>query len=230
MTSESPQPDVGSAPISFLGLSIQRKTDVLAATAFVLALAGTLFQAFNYVRGARVSLYAPEFVTLFFDTYPNGDSVVRFATTMNYVNSGEASYGAVIRRERLEYLLGSEKYEQNWQSFQEIDRADTSIVFKNQGIAKPTPIPGASAISHSTVFAPRPLSCAETSAACNQFRNYLSKSEFTKALGTTDKIKLIFYSQLVGDSSELKTECVLKIDPGLIALLVMNNWYFALCY
>jgi hypothetical protein len=229
MTSDSPQPDAGLRPISFLGLSIQRKTDVLAATAFVLALAGTLFQAFNYARGARVTLYPPEFVTLFFDRYPDGDSVMRIAVNMNYVNSGEASYGAVIRRERLEYSLGEEQYELNWQSFQDFARADTSINFKLLGAAIPTPIPGASAISHSTVFAPR-SACPATSITCDEVRNYLSKSKFTNALGAIQEIKFTFYSQLVGDSSELKSKCTIKIDPGLIALLIMNNWYLALCY
>jgi hypothetical protein len=202
---------------------------VLAATAFVLALAGTVVQGLNFVRGASVSLYSPEFVTLFFDTYPNGDTVVRFAATINYVNSGEATYGAVVRKERLTYTLASKKFEQDWQSFQDIDRSETSILFRNQTSARPTPVPGASAISHTTIFAPRPAPCTPSSKDCSPFKNYQSRSEFLKALSETS-MQLTFYAQLAGRNSELEAKCDLKIDAGLVALLAMNNWYYAVCY
>jgi hypothetical protein len=227
--SKSEDDDAGGKPLSFLGLKVQRKTDVLAATAFVLALTGTLFQFYGFVRGARVSLYAPEFVTIFFDTYPNGDTVTRIAALMSYVNSGEATYGAIIRREKVEFAIGSSKYEQLWQSFQDIDREGASIVFKNGASAKPVPIPGASAISHSTVFAPRPVTCSTGEGQCSMFLNYIGKSDFIRSFGSHAEIVFDFSAQVLGSRSELRESCIVSLDSGLLALLMMNNWYYAIC-
>lgn len=216
-------------PISFLGLSIHRKTDILAATAFFLAVAGTLFQVFNYFRGPRPSMFPPEFVTVFFDTYPNGDTIVRFAAAISYANSGDATYGAVLKREWIDYSLHSIKYEQVWQSFQAIERNGTSIVFRSESNAKPTPIPGASAISHTTVFAPRPVVCRSSEANCQPYRNYVTRSEFLGSLSGTESVSITFHAQLVGSSAEFMATCSVGLDAGVIALLVMNNWYYAQC-
>ena len=104
---------------------IERKTDVLAATAFLLALIGAAFQAAAFLRGAEVSLYPPEDVVCLFDTYPTGESVFRIAASMSYTNSGAAGHDAVVQRETVSFMLGDEPREQAWQSFQNCSGAVT---------------------------------------------------------------------------------------------------------
>lgn len=54
-----------------LRVEVERKTDIIALTAFLLALAGILFQAYHFIRGAQVILFPPEEVLVVCYSYEN---------------------------------------------------------------------------------------------------------------------------------------------------------------
>jgi hypothetical protein len=101
-----------TSSFSVLGFKVERKFDIIATTAFILALVGAITQVFSFLRGSNVSFYRPDNIILFFDPYPNGDIMMRIAATLNYVNSGEASYGAIIRKETVQFRLRDRTYQQ----------------------------------------------------------------------------------------------------------------------
>jgi hypothetical protein len=216
--------------ISFLGLRIERKTDILAGTAFILAIISASFQTLSFFRGADVSLYSPDQIVIYFDTYPNGDVVTRIAASMNYVNRGEPGYSGTIRRERVAFELKGAKYEQSWQAFERLDRKGTTLEFYRESDARPTPVPGSSAVSHSTVFAPQPVRCSNADRGCDPFRNFLTKPKFLSSLDNIQILTFNFSADIVGRSQPVTASCSVDINDGMVALIMMNQWYTASCW
>jgi hypothetical protein len=217
-------------PISVLGLRIERKTDLLAAAAFILAAAGAIFQSVSFIRGAEIKVFPPQTVTLFLDPYPNGDTFIRIAANMSYVNQGEAAYGATIERESVAFTLAKQTYVQTWHSFQRLGRKGLLLDFNLIGAAQPVPVPGATSISNATVFAPYMVRCKGTSSPCNPNENFLSLATFLKASDGTESLDLEFRANIVGRKSPLVTRCTVDLDNSLVAILLLNRWYTASCW
>src|SRR6185312_10433327 len=87
-------------------LRIDRKTDVIGLTAFLLALVGAIFQGREWLQGPQVEFYSPDRIVLFSYDRPNRSPIVRIGASMSYTNSASTSYSAALRSEEVTMKLG----------------------------------------------------------------------------------------------------------------------------
>jgi len=140
----------------FFGIHIERKTDILAFAAFLIALSGVFLQVSSFFRGPVVRIFSPPQILIRkADPFPSGRVPVRFAALVAYVNDGDAGYNATIRRELLHYELESQTYTQEWQEFIASDlAADGKLQMNPKGVAQPMVLNAGSSMSHETYFTP----------------------------------------------------------------------------
>lgn len=214
--------------IPLINLEVERKTDLLALTALILALAGILFQLVGYFRGAEVKLFRPEQVLIVFDAYSDGQEYVRINARMAYVNTGQPGFNATVRRESVRFGLGGVTYEQIWQDFQGFDSKGKQIVPRLGSDAKPEPVMAGSALSHETYFAPHPVRC-DPSTPCETYRNFLDWNRFVTLVAREKRLEFEFVGEIYGESQAKVARCSVDLDDNLIIHLTLHRWAAPVC-
>jgi hypothetical protein len=91
-----------------LGIEVEKKTDILAFTAFLLSIGSLLSQGFLLFRGSHVVLDGPKQITLFFSDVGAKDdqrNVLNVISNQVYVNNGANGYNDILRSEELRISL-----------------------------------------------------------------------------------------------------------------------------
>ncbi|WP_375589009.1 hypothetical protein ABWH89_18950 [Hoeflea alexandrii] len=143
--------------LNVLGIQIERKTDILALSAFLLSAGGIATQAglFLYVfwRGPVVEMFPPERILIRAnDLNRLEDTWVRIGSRMAYTNSGSVGYNTVLRKEIIKLEIDGKIYRQSWQSFETFDYVDDTLVSVKSEPANPIPVVAGSALAHDTYF------------------------------------------------------------------------------
>jgi hypothetical protein len=219
--------------VPWIGLEVERKTDLVALTAFFLALAGILYQFLGFLHGAKVELFRPEQVLIVAHSYGGKSAHMRIGARMAYANTGQPDYNATVERESVRFSLGGVTYEQAWQSFQGFDYEGTGqrLVPRYSGDASPVPVMAGSAISHETYFAPRPIRCGPgVPGRCDVYRNYLEWDRFIVLIAHERRLELELVADLYGDRHPKRVRCTIDLDDDLISQLVRHRWASPPCW
>lgn len=231
----TPAPEVRAAPekwFSFFGLIVLRRTDLLAAAAFILSLSTILYQTWNFMKGASPAIYPPDTLYVFFDRYPNGVTATRFAGQLSFTNGGEVGHNAIIRDVSANITVGSRKIEQYWLSFATVARRDTELDVQIKEAAHPFVINGGGAVSHMVTFSPRVKDCTTQirgTADCQQGVDFVSDTEFLNILSQQKAFEVTFSGSIFDSRRKLDTKCMVSITEDLIQTMAKNNWYAARC-
>lgn len=170
----------------------------------------------------------PQQVLIFFDRYPDGNSYVIVAAQMSYVNVGAPNYAGVVEREYVELLWKGSTYRQFARSYERIDREGDALTFHRISDAQPVAVPGASTISHPTVFGPQPAECVG-SAGCDPDANFLARDAFLRQLTPDSNILFAFGANVLRSNKTLTASCSVDLSINAVILLVQNKWYSAIC-
>jgi hypothetical protein len=213
-------------------LTIKRETDLVALAAFVLAFAAIAYQVAEYFRGAEVQLFPPEQMLIHGEKSSGGQTFVRFAARMSYVNSGDIGYNAVVGRELLQVQIGGKAYSQTWQSFIHSGSADGQVLSLGEVVeAAPTPIDGGDAMTHETYFAPWPIDCKGAAGTdCKPFANFMTWDSFLASIKPGDVLKFDLTASILGKGA-LLTTCTVDVSDSLIAQLktTSSQWSAPSC-
>ena len=214
-------------------IEIDRKTDILALTSFLLSLLAIGHQALDYLAGARVELFPPSVVTLTkHDYHTNGkeDSYFIVEAPMTYVNRGQLGYNDVVKRETVSFLgpNGKKVVLVGFQHFNSMEKEGNpdELVYTEKRGASPALIPARSGISHETRFVPFNQNCGGIPACERQ--NYV---RFDEALGFLDKQKtfeLEFAAELISDDKPKVARCT--ISQLGVNELRRRGWVAHNCY
>jgi hypothetical protein len=235
-------------------LIVVRKTDLLAAAAFILSVSTAAYQLWGFARGANVTLYHPDTVYIYFDLYANGITATRFAGQVSLINSGEAGQNAIVRDLSLAIDVGATKFEEHWLSFAVVSRKSTALVIEPKESAHPLLVAGGSAVGQLVTFSPRVRDCGQHASElntrrrhrfvlrqnqpagdgtnrepCSDTADYISDTSFLSELSARNRIKLKFSGTLVGSEKLLESSCSIAITPDLQSTLAENDWYAAKC-
>lgn len=222
----------------FFGIQIEKKTDILAFAAFLLATASIMSQVYSFFRGADVTLFPPEQIFIIRDnlgTENKPNYHVRFNVRMAYVNTGAVGYNAVIERETLSFTIvktdGSYTYEQAWSSFTTFDLIKGQYEPFERAPANPKPINAGSAESHDTYFSPRSIPCEGAKDDCpEKWSNYLKWVDFLTMIKDVNarRIDFMLVGKLYG-SDPVNASCTIYITPTLISWLDKDKAYSPSC-
>ena len=226
----------GSAPqteafrVPLIGLLLERKTDILAAAAFLMALVGALAQLYYLWVGARVTLFAPEQVVMTFQELPDGRHLFRIGARMAYVNTGRPGYNATLRKETVSFQLGNKTFLHTWQSERQFSDAGEKLRAQYIAEARPIPITAGGSVSREIYFAPWPERCRMAQKNCDRDRQYLFEDDAIRLLATTPALKLTFSSSLFGDDEPLTVSCTVEISPAVMSGLMRKGWAAPPCW
>jgi len=214
---------------TFFGLVVVRRTDLLAAAAFVLSLSTVGYQAWQFVRGANPQMYHPDTVYIIFDKYANGVVGTRFAGQLSFTNDGEPGHNAIIRDVRLSLQLGEKTINEKWFAFANITRDDVAIKFDIKEPAHPFVVAGGGASSYLATFAPAVKDCGDQSLTCNQAEEFVSDTDFLQLLSEQKLVYFRFAGSVFGTPRPLESRCKVSVTPDLLTTLAANGWYAVLC-
>jgi hypothetical protein len=210
-------------------LVVVRRTDLLAAAAFVLSITGLSYQLWQFVRGANPQMYNPDTLYVFFDRYANGIVATRIAGQLSFTNNGDAGHNAIIRDVSAKVTVGKRVFDENWLSFAKVTRSDTEQNFSIKESAHPMVVDGGSASSYLVTFSPRVNDCVESSAICNQAQDFVSDVDFVASLLNSKELMITFTGTLFDSTRTLITKCRSSITSDMVDTISANRWYAARC-
>ena len=216
--------------VKFRWIRIDKKTDIVALTAFLLALFATLFQVKDWLQGPEIEFYAPDRVVIYSYKQSNGIPIIRIAAPMSYTNAASSQYSAAVRSESVTMMVGSLISKQDWISFGRLARDITGFSPQITADASPVPIPGGSAVSHSTLFGPFEVDCSAPSAKndCKPNENYISVGSLSVALGEAHEVKFEFLAKIYGFKA-LRQACSVNVTQAVIEQWAEGFWLIAPC-
>jgi len=214
-------------------IEVDRKTDILALTSFLLSLCAIGSQFFGYVRGARVELFPPTVVVL--NSYKDDADGTRFLlveATMTYANRGETEYNDVEMQETLRFTApdgravtfsGLNNFDASWPD----DKDPNKLKLKDEKDAHPEVIPGRSAISHGTEFSAFNPQCAKQPCTENYITLDQALYDYLKKPGV---LELTFESKLLLDKKPHLARCRIDLAQVNVTLLQQRGWESVNCY
>lgn len=211
-------------PFNFLNIfNIERTTDILALTAFLLSVLTLTPQVAKFFDKSNIIVYLPDHITIVSHDFSNSiRDRVRFAVSLTYENKGNPRYSDVIKKEfaRME-IFGKDNvatYDFIWSENISInDNPDdqTKLVIQTLSQSAPAKVAGGEIITHLTYFTPCPLNR----------KNYLKWEEFIKLTNKSKKIKFtIGFSTFGGETKSIA--CMMKLSNITTDLLSVdkNKW------
>jgi hypothetical protein len=224
-------------------LLVENKTDILAFSAFILALSGMIFQAFFYFRGAKVVLFPPPQVLIkTFSKTVDGKEIkyVNFIARMAYVNAGTEGHNAIMKDEWIKFSIGGQNHIQRLQYFVTLSESQCeqdkpkspscqeklNIVHSN---ALPEPIMAGNSLAHETEFMPRTRRCLEANKPCERYYNFLEWNAFLEGLSKTEHFEIEIGADFYGENTK-SAKCSISVNEDLIEILKRKEWSAPSCF
>jgi hypothetical protein len=149
---------------------------------------------------------------------------------MSYTNAASSQYAAALREETVTMTLGPLVSQQEWISFGRFARDSNGFNPQISSDAAPIPIPGGSAVSHSTFFGAFEVDCSAAGIppGCKTNQNYLSVSAVTKELGEANTIEFSFTASIYKERAQTH-QCIVQVTDVVVEQWSENRWLIAGC-
>lgn len=229
-TPEKKPDDTESFRIPLIGLLVERKTNLLAAAAFVMALIAAVSQFYYFWVGARVTFFPPEQVVLVMHELPDGRKIFRIGARMAYVNTGRPGYNATLRRESVSFSLGGKTYDYGWQSERRFSEDGGELKSQYVAEARPIPIGAGSSVSREIFFAPWPERCRPGQANCDRDGQFIFDTDAIHHLWALKTLRLTFSGVLYGETDPMSAACTVDITPAVLTGLTREGWAAPPCW
>lgn len=139
-----------------LGIEIESKTDILAASAFVLSLGGLIAQGAIILKGPRISMEGPRQIAIYVKDYGGGESYLAIASTASYVNTGSPSFSDILKSESAELQVEGRVIDFISDDYVDLDADSGKLVISRQSSWKPIRLSSGDATTITTSFIPMP--------------------------------------------------------------------------
>jgi hypothetical protein len=213
-----------------LGVEIDRKTDVLAAAAFVISVAGVLYQVISFLEGPKIVQLPPEQLLLFAErNAADGNEYLHIGAQVAYVNNGKEGKNAALKSERVVFQLGGKLRELRWQTFDKFSSDNGKLNRGERTPALPVVVKAGEGISHETNFSPRTLHVADPTEGPKAYENFMPWTEFVSQLSKVNEFEVRLISEFYGLKS-CETKLFVRVTPDLIENLRTKNWSGPSCW
>jgi hypothetical protein len=215
----------------FLGLVIVRKADLLAATAFLLALISTVYQFGGFLSGPHISAFAPDRVVLIFDHYSDGSRVTRALAQVTFTNTGQTGRDGTIKEAWVDISGAGLSSRQYWISFPKLERNGEALTIDSPDDSYPFQVPGENTVSKLIGFAPRIDDCDATDPQCKPEKDYIPDLAFMDAISAHvgEPLTFKFQASTFQNGDVTPSSCKVVITKALISYLAANDWYAIRC-
>lgn len=200
---------------------LDRSTDILALFAFLISIAGLIYQIALFVRKPEIVQFPPTQV-VFYAVESNNGKYLHIGAQSAYVNRGKGEKSAVLKAERLRFELGGKPYELKWQNFQSYWNIGDELQQGDKAPAIPTVIKAGDGASHETHFAPgslHPIRMAEGDATLS----YLPWNEFISELGKVSELDIRIIAEFY-DLDSTESQVYVEVDEGMTDFMSKHRW------
>ena len=221
-----------------IGIELHRRTDLVAMVALILsvltAAASLSYFILALMIGAKVDIYLYDQVLITHEPFTkNGVEHLRIGATLAFVNSGEIGYDATVKTVKTILNFSDDtSYEQRWAYFVTFFNENGEIKKGPSQAAVPTQIIGGSSISRDIYFAPFRIRCTSGENDCNEWRNYLTWSDFIRhieRLNIGSEIEIIVTASFMAQD-DVAAQCSIHVDEHLIKRLKDSGWHSPSCW
>lgn len=188
---------------NLLGMRVEKKTDLLAATAFMLSMITAVYQFYGLARGPNLSIHAPDRISLFYDPLIGN---LRVASPITFLNEGQAGRNVVVRDvDAIIYLDGVEITRQRWLNSVRIENRNVVAIAN----AVPVQVSGGSSFSQTFSFAPRSSYCGG-SRPCEQ--HWIYDDVFPDKFEDAKRLSIAYESRMLGEKSPYTAACDVMLN------------------
>jgi len=219
--------------MNFLGLfEIERKTDVLALTAFLLSALSAFYQFGILVFGPKATLIPPAAVTLYRFGGEKVPAYASVATSMSVAHTSNATEPLLVKMETATFALGKKTINLMWHGQPESPIADGETKFGKMNAIGPFIVDTKKIQSSLVVFAPQSKECG-TDKTCDVNENFLSWNAFIDLLrDAMQKGETQLTVQFAAEFTNHRTvsvSCVIPLHPNQLHLLATDNYVTERC-
>jgi hypothetical protein len=212
----------------FLGIEIARKTDILAAAAFLISIMGVSYQLYGFAASPTIVQFPPEQLLFFPEKSGNG-IYVHGGAQVTYVNKGREGKTAVVKLQRMIFDLQGKTYELKWQYFDNFSNAGNQLVrLEKPEPAVPIVIKAGEAVTKETHFSPRTLPVVSQNDS-TPYKNFLSWDQFVSELAKVKELDVRIVSEFFG-LKDIETKVFIRVTPALINALKTDRWDAPSCW
>jgi hypothetical protein len=200
--------DASPEPVWTLGpISVKRTTDFLALVAFILSIVGLTAQARDYLRGARLALFAPDQILFLPSTKVPGVALqynqpgMLATAIVSYVNDAPIGYNAVVARENMELEIAGQKYQ--YRAYEAIHsklQGDNLDVDEQENVG-PFAVNAGSAVSQEKLFLPYVAT------------SWVAWSDFINKIGSSPIVAVTLTADVYGKDT-LSVQCAVQFGPS----------------
>ena len=213
--------ETGKASINVMGILIERRTDILAFTAFLISIGSLMLQTVNIIKGPDVKIEAPKQVLLHSAPYPDKKNYLRISAKLVYLNKGSPGYDDITKSEEAMLKIGNREIKLNAQEYIDSGVVDGQLKIVKKSDADPVQIKSGSVVVHETYFVPWPSKGKDSAS------NFIEFSDVLKALKTQPELNVTFITTTFSGSKS-KVTCRL-LTKEFIHHLEMKNWSAPTC-
>lgn len=198
--------------MKFLGIEIERKTDILAMAAFLISVGSIVGQIALLLRGAEVTVDGPRQVILFFESTLGSRKYLNAISTQIYVNNGSPGYDDILRSETLSLSALGKTILLESQELVDSTREDNKLVYRTRKAWKPEKIKAGDFIGNETLFVPYP-----SIRGVKRDINFIDEAAFSDLISSSEIIRIELRARTYGGQA-MSSLCILKTSDVKIGL------------
>jgi hypothetical protein len=203
--------------MKFLGIEIERKTDILAMAAFLISIGSIIGQFALLIRGAEIVLDGPRQVVLLFEEPMGGRGYLNAISSHIYVNKGTPGYDDILKSETLLLQLKGHHLELKAQESVSSTASGDKLILKQRAQWKPEKIKAGDFISSETLFVPYP-----SHGQLKRDANFVDVKQFKSFLATANELKVVLKVKTYG-GRRIIAECYL-VSRDVLAGIQSKGW------
>jgi hypothetical protein len=206
----------------FLGIEIERKTDILAMAAFLISVGSILGQAVLLLRGPQVIVDGPLQILFFFEKEKGRRGFLNAISNQIYVNRGSPGYDDILKRESLSLHVMGEPIVLN--ALEKVDSArdGDTLVIKQREPWSPVKIKAGDFVSSETLYVPYPVTNAS-----RRDKHFVNQKQFMQLLPKSGNIKVVLNASTYA-GARIESSCYID-QLDIAAGLLNKGWASLVC-
>jgi hypothetical protein len=190
--------------VKFLGIEVERKTDILAMAAFLISVGSIVGQIALLLRGAEVSVDGPRQVILLFESTLGSRKYLNAISTQIYVNNGSPGYDDILKSEALTIGRSGKQIQLESQELVDSTRDGDKLVYRMRKAWKPEKIKAGDFVGNETLFVPYPSERGK-----RRDINFIDETAFYKLISASELVIVELNAKTYG-GQVMSSRCFLK--------------------
>lgn len=220
--------------MNLLGLiEIERKTDVLAFTAFIVSVLTATYQIGLFLVGPDPKLLVPEGVTIArFDNRPD-QSFISIIAPISIANTSGAQEPLLVTKQTAEISFAGVSIPLQWHDTVEAPIAGDAVKFSESRVVYPFVVDRKGIVSKVVRFTPQRQPCREQEKECDPNRPFVSfdqfRSMFLEAMRNGVKSARVTFTVESANHAPVRVVCDIPLVPNHLKLLRNVGYFSELC-